>query len=90
MVFSENIGEGLAIQMTVAKVVTKYSEGKDLSKKMTELLKTLLYENMKEDATDEAMADLLAEECDDKRLDPEEVMKHFEAITNDFANLVKD
>lgn len=90
MVFSENIGEGLAIQMTVAKVVSKYAEGKDISKKMSELLKTLLYENMKEDATDESMADLLAEECDDKRLDPEEVMKHFEAITSDFANLIKD
>ncbi|MCQ2146204.1 MAG: hypothetical protein MJZ16_01665 [Bacteroidales bacterium] len=90
MIFSENIGEGLAIQMTVAKAVAKYAEGKELSKKLTELLKTLLYENMKEDATDEAMTDLLAEECDDKRLDPEDVMKHFEAITSDFAELIKD
>ena len=88
MIYTENIGEGLKIQLAVAGVVSKYAEGKDLPKKLTELLKALLFENLKESATDEAMADMLEAECDSKGLDPEEVMTHFTAITENLSELL--
>lgn len=88
MQYKEKIGEALMIQLAVANAVSRYAEGKDLPKKLIELLKKLLFENMKEDATDEAMADLLEQECEDKRLDPEKVMEHFSAITENLKDLL--
>lgn len=89
MQYTENIGEGLRIQLAVAGVVSRYAEGKDLPKKLTELLKDLLFANLKEDASDEEMADLLETECESRRLDPEVVMEHFTAITENLEALLQ-
>lgn len=89
MQYTENIGEGLRIQLAVAGVVSRYAEGKDLPKKLTELLKDLLFANLKEDASDEEMAGLLETECESRRLDPEVVMEHFTAITENLEALLQ-
>ena len=83
-------GEGLAIKLMAARAVGAYAEGKDLSNKMQELLRLLIVENIKESATDEAMEEFLFTECESRRLDPESVMEHFNAITSDIQSLLKD
>jgi len=92
MKYTENIGEGLKIQLAVASLVERYGvwlqEKEMLPKKMKELLKVLLFENLKEGVTDEGMAELLERECEAKNLDPEEVMAHFSTITERFPELI--
>ena len=83
-------GEGLAIKLMAARAVGAYAEGKDLSNKMQELLRLLIVENMKENATDEGMEELLFTECESRRLNAASVMEHFSAITSDIQNLLKD
>ena len=83
-------GEGLAIRLMAARAVGTYSEGKGLSNRMQELIRNLIIENMKEDATDEGMEDMLYDECASRRLDPDEVMGHFGAITSSLQELLKD
>lgn len=83
-------GEGLAIKLMAARAVGAYAEGKDLSNKMQELLRLLIVENMKENATDEGMEELLFTECESRRLNADSVMEHFSAITSDIQNLLKD
>ena len=90
MQYTETIGEGLALQMTVARVVSRYAEGKNLPRKLTDLLKDLLFENMKEGVTDEEMEYLLETSCEDRRLDPEDVMAHFSAITESLQQLLRE
>jgi len=85
-----NQGEGLAIKLAAARVVAAYSKGKDLSNKMQEILRVLFVANMKDDATDEAMEELLYAECESRRLEPEEVMTHFEAIGAEMEKLLTD
>lgn len=74
-------GEGLAIKLMAARAVGTYAEGKDLPNKMQDLLRLLIVENMKEDATDEGMEEMLYSECESRRLDVDTVMEHFSAIT---------
>ena len=88
MQYTETMGEGLKIQLAVAGVVAKYAEGKDLPRKLVELLKQLLFENLKENVTDEEMAYLLETECESKNLDPEVVMEHFGAISDNLQSLL--
>lgn len=90
MQYSEKIGESLKIQMAVAAIVSRYAQDKKLSRKLTELLKDLLFENLKEDVTDEDMVSMLQEGCEEKRLEPDEVMKHFTAITENLADLLAE
>lgn len=88
MIYTESIGDKLALQLSIASAVSKYAEGKDLPKKMTELLKELLFENLREDANDEDMISILETACEQKRLDPEDVMAHFAAISENLQNLL--
>ncbi|MCQ2133885.1 MAG: hypothetical protein MJY88_02855 [Bacteroidales bacterium] len=81
-------GEGLAIKLMAARAVGAYAEGKDLPNKLQELLRSLIIANMKEDATDEQMEDLLYEECEARKLDPEVVMEHFTAISENLQSLL--
>lgn len=83
-------GEGLAIKLMAARAVGAYSEGKDIPNKMQELLRNLIIENMKEDATDEGMEDMLYSECESRRLDADTVMAHFSAITANIQALIFD
>ena len=55
---------------------------------MQELLRNLIVENMKEDATDEGMEEMLYTECESRRLDVDTVMEHFNAITENLQNLL--
>lgn len=81
-------GEGLAIKLMAARAVGAYAEGKDLPNKLQELLRSLIIANMKEDATDEQMEYLLYEECESRKLDPEVVMEHFTAISENLQSLL--
>lgn len=81
-------GEGLAIKLMAARAVGAYAEGKDLPNKLQELLRNLIIANMKEDASDEQMEDLLYEECEMRKLDPETVMEHFVAISENLQSLL--
>ena len=84
------LGDKFLLQMTIARAVSRYSEGKGFPKKLTDLLKDLLFENLREDIVDDDMAFMLETACEEKRLDPEEVMAHFSAITEDFQDLISD
>lgn len=90
MLYSETMGDKLALQLNIARAVSRYAEGKVLPRKMTELLKDILFENLREDISDEDMAFLLETTCEEKRLDPEEVMNHFAAISENFQNLIAE
>lgn len=81
-------GEGLAIKLMAARAVGAYAEGKDLPNRLQEVLRTLIVANMKEDATDERMEDLLYEECESNRLDPDVVMQHFVAIGENLKDIL--
>lgn len=81
-------GEGLAIKLMAARAVGAYAEGKNIPNKMQELLRNLIVENMKEDATDEGMEEMLYTECESRRLDVDTVMEHFNAITENLQNLL--
>ena len=63
-------GEGLAIKLMAARAVGAYAEGKDLSNKMQELLRLLIVENMKENATDEGMEELHSRNVNQEYLMP--------------------
>lgn len=86
---NNNQGEGLAIKLMAARAVGAYSEDKDLSNKMQDLLRLLIVENMKESATDEGMEDLLYNECETRKLDVDKVMEHFSAISSSLQELLK-
>ena len=90
MLYSETMGDKLALQLNIARAVSRYAEGKDLPRKMTELLKDILFENLREDISDEDMAFLLETTCEEKHLDPEEVMNHFAAISENFQALITE
>ena len=81
-------GEGLAIKLMAARAVGAYAEGKELPNKMQDLLRLLIVENMKEDATDEGMEEMLYTECESRRLDVDTVMEHFSAITSGIQELL--
>lgn len=89
MDLGQNLGsEDIGIKLMAARAVGAYVEGTPLSNKLQELLRKLIIENLKEGATDEAMEDLLYEECTTKKLDPDEVMKHFIAISERLQDLL--
>lgn len=90
MLYTETMGDKLALQLNIARAVSRYAEGKDLPRKMTELLKDILFENLREDISDEDMAFLLETTCEEKRLDPEDVMNHFAAISENFQALITE
>lgn len=73
-------GEQQILNEAAAETLDNYSKGKNLSMKVMDLLRQLLFENMKSSVSEEEIEYIVETECETRRLDPDEVMSHFTAI----------